>query len=192
MDIYNFIINRRTVRRFKNIPIPRDLLDRCLNAGRLAPSAGNRQTNEFFVVTDEALMAQVFTCFVWGRPLGEEGPPREGHRPKAYIVILKNTNLSKASVNDYDTGEAAENMILVAEAEGVGSCQFAAMNKDKLRQILNIPEHCEIHIALALGYSDETHVVEPFTGSVDYWRDKDSVHHVPKRPLESIVHWNAY
>lgn len=191
MGVYEVIISRRSIRRFKDIPVPRETLERCVNVARLAPSAANMQPLEYVVINDDQLIPQVFATLRWAAYIRPLGDPPEGKRPKAYIAILKNT---KGSIPEsaYDIGEAVENMILVALAEGIGSCQFGAVDRDKLRKILNVPDGYEIPLVLALGYHDESPVEEPFNGSVKYWRDKDGVHHVPKKKLETILHWNAF
>jgi nitroreductase len=191
MNVYDLITSRRSVRRFQGKPVPKELLERCVNAARLAPSAANLQPLEYIIVNDKRLLPEVYTTLRWATYLRPHGDPPEGKRPQAYIVVLKHI---KGSIPEsvYDIGEAIENMILVALAEGVGSCQFASVDRDKVRQILNIPADYEIPLVLALGYPDERHVVETFTDSPKYWRDRDSVHHVPKKSLDSIRHWNMF
>ena len=54
MDVFEAIANRRSIRAYKNEPVPADALDKILEAARIAPSAGNRQEYKFIVVTDEA------------------------------------------------------------------------------------------------------------------------------------------
>jgi hypothetical protein len=65
----------------------------------------------------------------------------------------------------------------------------ASIQRDKLRLSLGIPERYEILLALSLGKPKETVVLEPVgpEGDIKYWRDADSVHHVPKRPLADII-----
>ena len=192
MGVYEVAVSRRSIRRFKGIPVPHQILERCVNTARLAPSAANLQPLEYIIVDDDQLLSEVFSTLRWAAYIGPEGdPPPEGRRPKAYIVILKNSNVGMSS-SVYDVGAAMENMILVALEEGVGSCPVASVDRDKLRRILNIPGDYEIPLVLALGYSDESPVEEPFDGSVKYWKDEDGVLHVPKKKLESVIHWNTF
>lgn len=191
MGIYKIAISRRSIRRFKDTPVPRQILERCVNAARLAPSAANRQPLEYVIIDDGQLLSQVFSTIKWAAYIKPEGDPPPGKRPRAYITILKNSNLGvPASV--YDVGMAVENMILVALEEGIGCCSFAGVDRDKLRGILNVPGDYEIPLVLALGYPDESPVVEPFDGSVKYWKDENGVLHVPKKGLETIMHWNTF
>lgn len=192
MGIYEVAISRRSIRRFKGIPVPHQILERCVNIARLAPSAANLQPLEYIIIDDDQLLSEVFSTLRWAAYIGPEGdPPPESRRPKAYIVLLKNSNVGISS-SVYDVGAAMENIILVALEGGVGSCPVASVDRDKLRRILNIPGDYEIPLVLALGYSDESPVEEPFDGSVKYWKDEDGVLHVPKKKLESVIHWNTF
>lgn len=89
------------------------------------------------------LLAEVFSTLQWASYIRPEGDPPQGKRPKAYIVILKNSNVGISS-SVYDVGAAMENMILVALEAGIGSCPIASVDRDKLRRILNIPDDYEI------------------------------------------------
>ncbi len=189
--VYETAIRRRSIRRFKPMPVSCQVLERCVNAARLAPSAANLQPLEYIIVDDEQLLPQVFDTLKWAAYIRPAGDPPEGSRPRAYIVILKNDKVSK-SVSAHDVGAAMENMILVALEEGIGSCPFAAVDRDKVREILSIPEDYEIPLVLALGYPDESPVEDSFDGSVKYWRDDAGGHHVPKRKLEAVRHWNSF
>ena len=191
MNIYEAAITRRSIRRFKEIPISREILEKCVNAARLVPSAGNRQPLEYIVADDKQLLPQVFSTLHWAAYIKPLGAPPEGKRPQAYIVILKHTDTAVAS-SVYDIGAAMENIILVALENGIGSCPFASIDRDRLREVLSIPDIYEITLAIALGYPDESPVEEPYEGSVKYWRDENNVHHVPKKKMDSILHWNTF
>ena len=66
---------------------------------------------------------------------------------------------------------------------------LGAINRDELRKALKIPEHYDIPLVLALGKPKEKVVLETVgpDGKTVYWRDKDSVHHMPKRKLDDII-----
>ena len=191
MDIYDLILSRRTIRQFKSDPVSRDLLDRIVNAGRLAPSAANRQPLEFIVVDDEEMTAAIFPHLKWAAYIAPEGNPRAGSEPTAYVLTLVNASIRKSGF-EWDAGAAIENMILTALAEGVGSCWILSVDKEAVKGIVGLPEGLEIDSVLALGYPDEDPVVEDFTDSVKYWKDEEGRLHVPKRRLESVVHYNRY
>lgn len=191
MSIYETAITRRSIRRFRDIPVPHEILERCVNAARLAPSAANLQPLEYLVVDDGQLLPEVFSTLKWAAYIRPRGDPPQGKRPRAYIVILKKKDIGMPS-SVYDVGAAMENMILVGLEAGIGSCPIVSIDREKLSTILNIPGDYEIPLVLALGYPDESPVEEPFSGSVKYWKDDDDVLHVPKKKLEAVLHWNAF
>lgn len=198
MNVYEAVTKRRSIREFKDIPVPYNILERCVNAARLAPAAMNRQLCEFIIVDDEQLLPQVLdTVGSWaGQSRPKDGWP-PGRRPKAYIITLINSPLeagfggSKTNTR-YDVGMAAENMILVALEEGIGSCPITSFIPEKLRQVLNIPDKYEIAMVLALGFPDESPVLEVATNSIERWVDSEGVRHIPKRKLKDITHRNRF
>lgn len=198
MDVYEAVTKRRSIREFKDVPVPYDVLERCINAARLAPTAGNRQLCEYIIVDDEPLLPQILdTVGSWfGVPRPKEGWP-PGHWPKAYFVILINlpleSEIGTGRVNtNYDVGAAVENMTLVALEQGIGSCIITGFNRGKVKQLLNIPDKYEIAMLLALGFPDESPVLEVATDSIKRWVDNQGVRHIPKRELEAIIHRNRF
>ncbi len=192
MGTYEIALKRRAIRRFKNIPIPYEILEKCVDAARLAPSAANRQPLEYIIVDDEQLLPKVFDTLKWAAYIRPAGDPPLAHRPTAYIVVLIKRGVGYKNMENFDAGLAVENMILVALEEGVGSCCNASINIDGLRELLNIPEDYIISLVLALGYPDESPVVEEFRESPKYWKDKDNVLHVPKRRLKDVLRRNNF
>ncbi len=191
MGVYDTAIKRRSIRRFKDLSIPKDILERCVNAARLAPSGANLQPLEYIVVDDAQLLPQVFSTIKWAAYIRPAGDPPPGHEPKAYIAILKDAS-AKAPWTSYDIGGAMENIILVALEDGIASCALLNVDWDKLRTICSVPDSYDISLLIALGYPDESPVEEPFQGSVRYWKDENGVLHVPKKKLETVLHWNAF
>ncbi len=192
MNVYEATVSRRTIRRFLQKPIPIHVLKKLLNAARLAPSGGNIQPCEYILVTEKDLLDKVFNTLKWAMYLGPAGAPREGERPTAYVVVSINTR-KRAEGGEVDCAAAIENMILTAWEEGIGACWMASIDRERLREILSIPEHCRICFVVALGYRAEEPVTEDMKGDdVRYWRDENGVLHVPKRRLEDIVFVNSY
>lgn len=196
MDVYEAVIRRRSIRRFKDKPVTYDVLERCADAARLAPSARNRQPCEYIIVNDEKMLSSVFDAIgMWaGQPRTKGGPP-PGQRPQAYIITLINRALGAelgGRVTTYDVGLSAENMILVALEQGVGACPILSFDEGALKLALNIPDTYGVALVLALGYPDESPVAEVCTGTVEYSVDSQGVRHVPKRKLEDIVHRNKF
>jgi hypothetical protein len=115
------------------------------------------------------------------------GGPKEGERPTAYIIILGDTDIKRNFGVDY--GIAAQSIMLGAAEQGLGGCMIASVQREVLCAALGIPERYEILLVLALGKPAETVVTEPIdvSGGVRYYRDEESVHHVPKRSLEALI-----
>ena len=107
-------------------------------------------------------------------------------------VTLEAELEGKRSFTTYDVGLSAENMILVALEQGVGTCPILSFQADELKPLLNIPTSYDIAMVVALGYPDESPVTEVSTGPIEYWVDSQGVRHVPKRRLEDIIHRNKF
>ncbi len=190
-DIGGIIAARRTIRRFKPEPVSRELLERLVDAGRLAPSAANVQPLEFVVVDDKAACGRVFPCLKWAAYITPAGTPKPGEEPAAYVVTLVNTDV-REKMFEYDVGAAMENMILAALGQGVGSCWLLSIDRDALRDILRVPGNYRIDSVLALGYPAEEPAVEDYAGSLKYWKDAAGRLHVPKRTRASVFHLNRF
>lgn len=191
MSVYELITSRRTIRRFKQRPISAELLNKLVNAGRLAPSGANLQPLEFIVVNDTEVVNRVFPALKWAGYIAPAGNPPEGKRPMAYVVVLINTEI-RSNGGEVDAAAAMENMILTALEEGVGSCWMGAIDRDQLRLLFNVPPYYQIDSVLALGYPDESPIVEAVQDSIKYWKDEQGVLHVPKRNLSAMVHFNRF
>jgi nitroreductase len=190
-DMYETIVARRTIRKFKPDPVPRELLERLIEAARLAPSAANLQPLEFVAVDAAGPRAEIFPCLKWAAYITPAGDPRPGEEPAAYVVMLANTKI-REKMFEYDIGAAMENMILAGLAEGVGSCWMLSIDRDKLRAILGVPEHYRIDSVLALGYPAEEPSAEVMGESCKYWKDGEGRLHVPKRPAAAVAHLNRF
>lgn len=197
MDVYQAAINRRSIRCFKDTPVPYQVLEQCVEAARLAPNGGNWQVLEYLVIDDEELLPLVFSNIRFGvRRRVPEGDML-AEQPQAYIITLINTTLEAGltrgkHVTFYDIGMASENMMLVAWEHGIGSCPMLWFDPEGLKQVLNIPDNYEIGLVLAMGYPDENPVVDVLGESTRPWMDEGGERHVPKRGLEDIMHRNQF
>ncbi|MGQ9479387.1 MAG: nitroreductase family protein [Thermoproteota archaeon] len=192
MGVYDTILERRTIRRFLQKPISMEIFRKILNAARLAPSAGNLQPCEYVLVTDRKLLDKVFSTLKWARYVTPRRTPRKDERPVAYIVVLVDTRKA-GDGGEADCAAAIENMILTAWEEGIGVCWIGSVDRERLRQLLSIPDYCKICFVLALGYRAEEPVLEEMKDEdVRYWINENDVLHVPKRKLEDISFLNNY
>ena len=184
------IKKNRSYRRFyQSKTIDTELLRKLVDYARLSPSAANLQYLKYIISNDAEKNNTVFNTLAWAGYLKEWKGPEDGERPSAYIVMLADKNIKKNSGNEIDAGIAAQSILLGAVESGLGGCIFGAVKKKELKEKLNIPDHLDIVIILALGYPKEKVVIEEVTNqnNIKYWRDSDQVHHVPKRKLNDII-----
>ncbi len=191
MGVYELIINRRTIRRFQQQPISLELLTNLVNAGRVAPSGANLQPLEFIMVNKTELVNQVFPALKWAGYITPAGNPPEGKQPTSYIIVLINSEIKKEK-GEVDAAAAIENMILAALEKGIGSCWIGSINRKDIRNIFSLPDQYKIDSILALGYPDESPVLEETEDSIKYWKDESGRLHVPKRKMENVLHVNTF
>lgn len=186
MNCYEAATSRRTIRKFSQKPIEREMLERYINAARLAPSAANMQPLKYCIVDAPAPLSAVFDAVKWAAYIAPKGNPAENERPTAFIMVLADTTI-KSSGYELDAGAAIQNILLSAWEDGIGSCWMGAIDRDAIRKILSIPEQLLIVSAIALGYKAEDSRIEPLESSVKYWKDADGMYHVPKRSVQDIL-----
>ena len=188
--IYEKIVERRTVRKYTGESVPKVVLEKCVDAARLSPSGMNRQPLKYIIINDEKLLAKVFSTTSWAGYLPDYQPSEE-EMPRAYIIVLLDKEIRKNC--GHDAGIAVMSISMVAYEEGLGSCILGAIERPKLRKVLEIPDDLEIVLAVALGYPAENPVVDKVkNGDTKYWVDNNHVLHVPKRELKDIVKWNGW
>jgi nitroreductase len=186
--IASLIRKNRSYRRFfQDVSVDIGTLVYLVNLARLSASGANRQPLKYILSCDPETNARIFPHTRWAGYLKDWKGPEEGERPAAYIVILGDTEIGKNFGCDH--GIAAQSIMLGATEWGLGGCMLGALDRDGLRQALEIPEQYEILLVLGLGKPKETVVIEDVGPDADikYWRDSDDVHHVPKRPLKEVI-----
>lgn len=141
MDVFEAIQTRRSVRAYEPTPIPKEKLDRILEAARLAPSAGNIQPWHFIVVTDpskrERLARAPFAGFLKEAPVVIVGCGSQKASPKWFMV---------------DVAISMQNMVLAATAEGLGTCWVGSFDEKEVKETLKIPDEYRVVALLAIGY----------------------------------------
>lgn len=190
-SVYQATIQRRTIRRFKQKEIPETAILKWIESARMAPSAANIQPCEYIIVHKKDVADLIFPCLKWAGYIAPEGDPPAAARPVVYVIVLINQELDKGR-GATDAAAAIQNLILAAWDEGVGSCWLGSVDRNQLKKIVILPDRYSIDSVIALGYPDETPVVETMQKSIRYWKDQDGTLHVPKRPLDQIVHMNHF
>jgi nitroreductase len=188
--MYDIILKRRSIRKFQDKPVPYEVLEKCVNAARLAPSAMNLQPCEYVIIDEEPLLTGLFKSIKWaGYVKNYQHNPAE--RPKAYMIILVNRNI-RGEGYEYDVGLAAANVIYTAYENDLGCCLIRAADMEKVRAMVNAPENHDPVMIIALGYPAEQPVSEDVKNNVRYWVDDKNVLHVPKRKLSDVLHRNGF
>ena len=197
MNVYEAILKRRSIRRFKNKVVPYEVLEKCIDAARLAPSGRNQQLCEYIVINDAEVLPGIFENIGGSAKLPpDKGGPRPEQSPKAYTIILINKILegeaNRRRVTLIDVGLAAENIMLTALEQGIGTCPILMFNEKDFKLILKIPDGYDIALVIAMGYPDESPVADIATDSTNIWVDEKGLRHVPKKKLADIIHRNRF
>lgn len=186
MDIHDIFKSRRTIRKFKQPPLSEEQLLRYIDSARLAPSAGNMQPLKYIVVHSLAMKERLFPLVKWAAYLAPDYNPKENEKPTAYIVVCADRTIRKSGY-EIDVGAAVENLILSAWVDGVGSCIMGAIDRQKIRTLLDIPEELEVSCVISLGYPAEIPRETKVTDSIRYYLDEDGILCVPKREREDVL-----
>lgn len=179
----------RSYRRFiEDYDISTESLIKLVNIARFCPSAANLQPLRYLVCNEREYNERIFSCTKWAGYLQHWEGPEEGERPAAYIIILGDVDYSKH--HQIDAGIAAQTIMLAVAEAGLGGCMLAALDRDELRDLLNVSKQYDILLALALGKPQEKVVIDNIdsSDSIKYWRDNNDLHHVPKRRLDDILY----
>jgi nitroreductase len=165
-DILELIKARRSIRRYQKKEVPKEVIERLIEAARWAPSGVNIQPWHFVAVTREDLRrkvgAQAKFFFIKSRHVYEA---------PLLIVICGNT---KSAFHMVDCCLAGANIIMEAISLGLGTCWIGAFNEKRIKEILEIPEEMRVIGLITVGYPAETPSPPP------------------KLTLSEILHWERF
>jgi len=152
MKVLEAIQKRRSVRKYKEDPIPEEVLLRVLEAARLAPSGKNFQPWKFIIVKDKALKKKLAEAsagqfFIARAPIIIVGC---GFPDNCYARMGR--YMKSWSV---DVTIALEHLILQAQEEGLGTCWIGSFEEEEVKAILNVPKEVKVLALTPLGYPDE-------------------------------------
>lgn len=169
MEIIDAIKTRRSIRKFLDQAVKKNLLLELVNCGIWAPSAGNMQTWRFVIVTDPNQIHKIknLSPGIFDKPQGiivvcsdfDEAVEKSGLQGEHFAVI--------------DAAMAAENILLAAHDKGLGACVIGSFHQLALQRLLNLPSNIRPILLIILGFPAE--VPKP-----------------PKRKFEEIVWWETY
>jgi nitroreductase len=159
MNFIDLVKSRQSDRAFDpNRSIDRAIIERILEAARLAPSACNAQPWKFVVVDDAALKNQVADC-TSSKILNMNHFTKQA--PVHILIVEERANFTssfgslvkKKEFPQIDIGIAAAHLCLAAQAEGIGSCVIGWFDEKKLKSLLGVPSSKRILLDIVLGYS---------------------------------------
>lgn len=180
MDFKELVRIRQSVRDFSEKPVDRHLLEICVEAARLAPSACNAQPWSFIIVDEPKLREQVAQATVNAFIRFNKFVSKAA---AIAVVVSEPENASAAAGSKItgrpyhlmDMGMTTEHFCLQAADLGIGTCILGWFQEPVIKKLLNIPESKKIGLLIAIGYS-----------ATDKIREKS------RKPLESILHYNSY
>ncbi len=140
------ILNRRSIRRYKKDPVPEDVKAKILEAGRLAPSAANRQPWHF-IVCEDAASKEKLSKGRWAKFI-----PASSF---AVIGVSLPFDETSRKFGIIDTTIALQNMVVAAEVQGVGSCWVGDFKEEDLKKGFGIPAEATIVCVVVFGIPDE-------------------------------------
>ena len=160
MKFLDLVKKRRSCRRYLKRAVPREIIDRCLEAARLAPSACNSQPWYFIAVDTrdliEKLAEKAFSGIYSINSFIKDA--------SVLIVVIREPSTYVATLGSYfrgtrynliDIGIACEHFVLQAEEEGLGTCLIGWFNEKALKKILHIPRSKKVDIVISVGYPAE-------------------------------------
>ena len=166
MDTFEALKKRRSVREYQDKPIPKDALEKIVDAARFAPTARNVQPWEFIVIAKPDTLKKIAELAENGRFMAQA---------KACIAVF----CSDTKYYLEDGCAATQNILLAAAALGIGSCWVAGDKKPYCAQIsdlLNVPASFKLVSLIALGYPESKKVPQI----------------TEKRGLQDLIHWEQF
>jgi nitroreductase len=160
MDAFEAIAKRRSVRKYKPTPVPRELIEKVVDAGRRAPTAMNAQPWEFIAITDKQFRGTLAEICDYGKFFSEA--------PVCIATFCKDTKYYLE-----DGCAAIENMLIAAAALELGTCWVAGDKKHyaaTVAEALGVPAGFRLVGLIALGYA------------------ADAGKPTEKRPLNKVLH----
>ena len=188
MELKDLVLENRSCRRFhQDVAVGMSTLRQLVDLARQSASAANLQPLKYILSADRQKNSRIFEQIGWAAYLEDWPGPAEDERPSAYIVVLGDTRIKPSFGCDH--GIAAQTILLGATAIGLGGCMVGSIRTEQLRGALQISNQYEILLVIAIGKPKETVVIDTAgpEGDIKYWRDDESTHHVPKRPLDEII-----
>jgi len=172
MEVMNELRYRYSTRSFSDRDLDDDVLQSILEAGRIAPSAKNRQPWRFIIIKTPEMKKKIENA-AFGQDYVGEAP---------VVIAACSTNIdyrmpNGQSAHPIDIAFAASQMTIQAASKGVGSCIVSTFNEDEVKDLLSVPFSMQVVMLILLGYPGTEPGIQP---------------HRNRLPLHRIVsyeHW---
>ncbi|NLP48063.1 MAG: NAD(P)H nitroreductase [Clostridiales bacterium] len=157
-SFFELISKRESCRNYSDQKVEKALLEKCLEAARLAPSACNSQPWNFIAITQDEMVKKVAAC------LQELSMNEFTSKCPAFIVITQGQvelcskmadKIDQEQFAKIDIGLATAQLCLAATELGLSSCIIGWFNEKKLKKILNIEGERRVRLVICLGYAQE-------------------------------------
>lgn len=186
MEVVEALKNRRTIRKFEQKKIDREIIKEIIDCTRYCANARNAQPLKYAIIDDDKSLAQIFPNTSWAGYL-QDGAPKENERPVSYIAILGDKEISKSF--EVDAGAAICAMMTYAYSKGIASCWLGALKRSEIMDILELSkDRYDLLYLLALGYpAQKSRTVKIEDNCIKYYEDENGTINVPKRELSEII-----
>lgn len=173
MDVFEAIKDRRSIREYTSQDVSKELIEKIIDAARMAPSAGNTQPWEFMVIRDHQIKQKVADAAL-GQMFIATAP--------VVIIVCANQMRSASRYGSrgeklyclQDTAAAIENLHLAAHALGLGTVWIGAFDEAEVKEIFKLPPEVRPIAIIPVGYPAERHSPPP------------------RRDLQKIIHYEKF
>ncbi len=167
MDAYLAVVSKREVRSYDDRPLDADATRRILEAGRVAGSSKNRQSRRFVVLRSSDLIARAADCVY----------APENVTGAALVVVVV---VGGKGPTSFDAGRAAQNMMLAASSDGIGSCPNGIADAEALREVVGHEEGESVATVLTFGYPAKPRSPERLT-------PEEWISRADRKPYDEVV-----
>lgn len=164
MDAYRAVVDKRDQRAFLPTPLPEESLRRILQAARMTGSSKNSEPNRLVVVRERGRLAALAGIGSFAKFLAHA----------ATVIVIAQTQR-----HEFDAGRCAQNMMVAAWSEGIGSCP-AHLPESDVAKLLGIPADLHVNRVIGFGFIDPARATPP--KSVARRR----------KPLDELVRWESW
>lgn len=178
----------RSIRRFDpNCKIENAEVEKLIEVTRFCPSGANRQPLKYYYVNTDREIAFMMKQLHFAKQLKDWNGPLPEEYPSVCILILLDRHISSAA--SYDSGIAAQAILMAAAEQGFGGCMLGSINRVAVAEHYSLSqERFYIDLAVVIGKpAEQVIITEATEEKTDYWRGENSVHYVPKRSISELL-----